>query len=45
MVETIAIQGHLDSHALEALQLELRALADSCGLTIQRIGIKTMKTG
>lgn len=34
VVSSIAIDGGLDSHEIEALQLELRALASSCGLEV-----------
>ena len=35
IVETVAVTGSLGSHALEALQLEIRRLADACGLDVQ----------
>ena len=35
IVETVAVTGSLGSHALEALQLEIRRLADACGLVVQ----------
>ena len=41
-VTSIAIEG-LDSHELEALQLELRALASSCGLEVTALEVKAAK--
>jgi hypothetical protein len=38
---TITIDGSLDSHTLEALQLELRRLADVCGLRLETIEVET----
>src|SRR5262249_28855813 len=38
---TITIEGSFGSHALEALQLELRRLADSCGLKLETIEVET----
>jgi hypothetical protein len=38
---TITIDGSLDSHTLEALQLELRRLADACGLKLETIEVET----
>jgi hypothetical protein len=40
-VTTITIDGDVDSHQLEALKLELRALAHSCGLEVSGIEIET----
>jgi hypothetical protein len=39
VVTAIAIDGGLDSHEFEALQLELRALASACGLEITALEI------
>jgi len=41
LVATIEIDGPLDSHALQAIQLELRRLAQSCGLDVQGIDVRT----
>jgi len=41
VVESIRIDGDLGSHALEALQLEVRRLANACGLDIKEIRIET----
>jgi hypothetical protein len=38
---TVTIDGSFGSHALEALQLELRRLADSCGLKIETLEVET----
>jgi len=37
------MDGGLDSHQIEALQLELRALASSCGLEITALEVKAAK--
>jgi hypothetical protein len=42
IVETIAVTGHLGSHALETLQLEVRRLADACGLDVREIRVETV---
>jgi hypothetical protein len=42
-VATVTIGGPIDSHALEALQLDLRRLADDCGLDVQGIQVETIK--
>jgi hypothetical protein len=44
VVESIRIDGDLGSHALEALQLEVRRLANACGLDIKEIRIETVAT-
>ena len=44
-VATLALDGELDSHDLEALQLELRALARAHGLEVTDIEIETGKRG
>ena len=41
VVETLEIRGELGSHALEALQLELRQLARRCGFEVTDIRIET----
>jgi hypothetical protein len=40
---TITIDGSLDSHALEALQLEVKQLADGCGLEVDDIEVTTVE--
>jgi hypothetical protein len=42
-VSSIAIDGGLDSHELEALQLELRALASSCGLEVTALEVTALE--
>jgi len=39
VVTAIAIDGGLDSHEFEALQLELRALASACGLEVTALEV------
>jgi hypothetical protein len=39
--ETITLTGSLGSHGLEALQLEVRRLAEACGLEVREIRIET----
>jgi hypothetical protein len=41
VVTALAIDGGLDSHEFEALQLELRALASSCGLEVIALEVGT----
>ena len=43
VVTSIAIDGGLDSHELEALQLELLALASSCGLEVTTLEVRAAK--
>ena len=43
VVTAIAIDGGLDSHEFEALQLELRALASSCGLEVTALEVTAEK--
>jgi hypothetical protein len=45
VVETIEIDGELGSHAVEALRLEIRRLAERCGLDIKEIRIETVTEG
>jgi hypothetical protein len=45
VVATVTINGPLDSHALEALQLDLRRLARDCGLDVEGIQIETVEDG
>jgi hypothetical protein len=40
-VVTVTIDRDLDSHQLETIQLELRALARSCGLEVNGIEVQT----
>ena len=42
VVETLAIEGSLDFHALEVLKLELRRLATLCGLEVSKIKVVTV---
>jgi hypothetical protein len=42
IIETVAVTGSLGSHAMEALQLEIRRLADACGLEVREIRIETV---
>ena len=44
LVTALAIDGDLDSHQLEALQLELRALASSCGLEVTALEVAAPET-
>jgi hypothetical protein len=44
-VATITIDGDLDSHALETIKLELRALARASGLEVSGIEVRTSKRG
>ena len=41
VVTAITIDGGLDSHEIEALQLELRALASACGLEVTALEVGT----
>ena len=41
VAERIEITGTLGSHALEAVQLEIRRLAQQCGLDVRGIEIET----
>jgi hypothetical protein len=41
----MTIDRDLDSHQLEEIQLELRALARSCGLEVSGIEVKTSNRG
>jgi hypothetical protein len=43
VVTAIAFDGGLDSHEIEALQLELRALASSCGLEVTALEVVAPK--
>jgi hypothetical protein len=43
VLETIKIKGDLGSHAVEALRLEIRRLAERCGLDIKEIRIETVE--
>jgi len=42
IIETVALTGTLGSHSLETLRLEIRRLADACGLDVREIGIETV---
>jgi hypothetical protein len=43
VVATVTISGPVDSHALEALQLDLRRLARDCGLDVHGIQVETVE--
>jgi hypothetical protein len=43
IVDDIELVGRLDSHAVEALQLEIRRLARGLGLDIKEIRIKRVE--
>jgi hypothetical protein len=43
LAATMMIDGSLDSHALEALQLELKRLAQGCGLEVEVIEVRTVE--
>jgi len=45
VIETIELKGDVGSHALEALQLELKRVARRCGLEVNEIRIETVAIG
>jgi hypothetical protein len=42
LVATLSITGSLESHAIEAIKLELRHLAESCGLDVTSVDVRTV---